>query len=170
MTESGHGAITIMNAMFAWLFIVFIVIPLADLMLLVRLGGVVSIPVLVGLVLLTGAVGAALARHQGLSSLRKIQSELAAGRLPATELGEGMLILFAAALLVTPGFITDAMGVALLIPAVRRIAMKVVGRYFNSRIVVMHRGPVDEWEPVGPIKHVRNEALDADEIPSNGDH
>ncbi|MBX3394775.1 MAG: FxsA family protein [Phycisphaerae bacterium] len=162
--------IRIQDEMFAWLFILFVMVPLADLMLLVRLGGVMSIPVLIGLVLLTGAIGAALARHQGLSSLRRIQAELGAGRVPATELGEGLLILFAAALLVTPGFITDAMGVALLIPAVRRIAMKVVGRYFNSRIVMMHGGPFDDWKPAGPMKHVRNEAQNADEIRSNGDH
>lgn len=90
----------------------------------------------VGVVILTGFVGATLARWQGLRTLARIQGELASGRMPGDELADGALILLAAALLVTPGFLTDLLGAFLLIPPTRRLFRGALRRYFTRRMVV----------------------------------
>jgi len=158
--------------MFGWLLLLMIVVPLADFALLLRVGSVLTFVPTVALVILTGIIGAALARRQGVATLARINTELAAGRMPTTQLGEGLLILLAAAVLLTPGFITDALGLLLLVPIIRRRFLSVVTRYFQSRITIqnvhmssvaggLHR-PEDEEGPAdhpGPMKHVENEAL-----------
>ena len=118
-------------------------------------------------------VGAALARHQGLRTLARINTELSAGRMPTAELADGLLILLAGAVLLTPGFLTDALGLLLLIPLFRRVFKGVLTRYFKARIVVpdIHAGSGQSmpW-PDGstgtmsetgphPSKYVENEAL-----------
>lgn len=124
--------------MLGWFFILFIGLPLADLVLLLRIGGVLGFWPTVGVVILTGFVGATLARWQGLRTLARIQGELASGRMPGDELADGALILLAAALLVTPGFLTDLLGVFLLIPLTRRLFRGALRRYFTRRMVVGH--------------------------------
>lgn len=165
------------DAVFRILFLAFIVVPLLDLFVLLKIGGLLGFWPTVGLVLLSGAVGAALARWQGLSTIARIQSELAAGRLPAAELADGAMILVAAALLLTPGFLTDCFGILLLIPPARCLLATILTRYFRTRIVVSHvsfnsAGPnvttvgampdifeVGAESP-GKIKYVKNEAPD----------
>lgn len=168
--------------MFAWLLLLFIALPVIDLMLLVKVGAVLKFGPTVALVILTGVVGAALAKRQGLQTMAAIRSELAAGRMPTTELGEGLLILLAGAVLITPGFVTDLFGLALLLPPFRRLFVKLLARYFESRIAVTSfhtfstsdtethpsdgRGPIhfDDDDRLNsgerPVRHVRNEALD----------
>ncbi len=124
--------------MLGWLFILFIGLPLADLVLLLRIGGVLGFWPTVGIVLATGFAGAALARWQGLRTLARIQGELADGRMPGDDLADGALILLAAALLVTPGFLTDLLGVFLLIPVTRRLFRGALRRYFTRRTAVAH--------------------------------
>jgi len=119
-----------------WLFILFIGLPLADLALLFRIGGELGFWPTVGVVLLTGFAGAALARWQGVRTLTRIQGELAGGRMPGDELADGAVILMAAALLVTPGFLTDLLGIFLLIPLTRRMFRGALRRYFTRRMVV----------------------------------
>lgn len=101
------------------LFLLFTLVPMVELSLLVWLGGktVWWLPVL--LVLFTALAGAALTRTQGWRVVRRIQDELRAGRLPAGALLDGLLILVAAVLLITPGVITDVVGLLLLFPPVR---------------------------------------------------
>lgn len=122
--------------MLGWLFILFVGLPLADLVLLLRIGGVLGFWPTVGVVLATGFAGAGLARWQGLRTMARIQSELASGRMPGDELADGAMILLAAALLVTPGFLTDLLGVFLLIPLTRRLFQGAMRRYFTRRMVV----------------------------------
>ena len=98
----------------------FIVVPLVELALLVQLGKLTGLLPTIALVAVTGAVGAMLARHQGLQVFRAIMESLSVGRLPANELIEGLCILVAAALLVTPGLLTDVVGFSLLTPAFRK--------------------------------------------------
>ncbi|OWY70832.1 hypothetical protein B7486_14620 [cyanobacterium TDX16] len=164
-------------AVFRFLFLAFIVVPLLDLFVLLKIGGLMGFWPTVGLVLLTGAVGAALARWQGISTIARIQSELAANRLPAAELADGAMILVAAALLLTPGFLTDCVGILLLIPPARRLLAKILTKYFRTRMVVSHVsfnsagpnvtsvGAVPDIfevgaETPGKIKYVKNEAPD----------
>ena len=104
---------------FSYLLTLFIGLPILELALLIRLHGVVGFMPTLLLVLLTGIAGAALVRRQGISILFKIQQEMAAGNLPAPQMMDGIMVLLAGALLVTPGLLTDIAGFALLVPFVR---------------------------------------------------
>lgn len=106
--------------MFARLALLFILVPLAELALLVRLGQLLGLWPTLGVVAATGVVGAALARSQGLRAVRRIQSELSAGRMPGTALLDGAAILVGGAFLLTPGLLTDVAGFLLLLPPTRR--------------------------------------------------
>lgn len=105
--------------MFARLLLLFTVIPLLELTLLVQIGKATSLTFTVGLVLLTGALGAYLARREGLRAAARLRADTAAGRPPAAAVLDGVLILVAGAVLLTPGLLTDLFGFALLIPQVR---------------------------------------------------
>ena len=100
--------------------LLFLCIPLVEIWLLIKVGGIIGALPTVALVVLTAVIGASLARHQGLATLRRLQATLDRGETPAIELLEGVLLLAGALLLLTPGFFTDALGFACLIPPVRR--------------------------------------------------
>lgn len=118
--------------MLARLALLFVTVPLAELALLVWVGRRMGLLPTVALVVVTGIAGAALARWQGLATLARFRAALDAGRLPHAELVEGMLILVAGAVLLTPGLLTDVGGFLLLVPPVRRFvrmrAMAAIGR------------------------------------------
>jgi len=97
----------------------FIGLPVVELALLFKVHEYVGLGPTILLVLLTGITGAALVRRQGIAILFRIQRELEAGKLPAPQMIDGIMILVAGALLVTPGLITDTVGFALLVPFVR---------------------------------------------------
>jgi UPF0716 protein FxsA len=105
---------------FGWLLLLFVVTPLVELAILLKVNEWLgSWRETILLVILTGFVGAWLAKAQGLIVLQQIQQDMNAGRLPAPRLLDGLMIIVAGALLVTPGLITDAVGFLLLIPSVR---------------------------------------------------
>jgi UPF0716 protein FxsA len=104
------------------------------LFLLIEIGQRIGTPATLGLIVVTGVVGAALARRQGLSALARLQRDLAEGRLPAGPLVDGVLILMAGAVLLTPGVLTDAVGFLLLIPPCRRLVMRVLTRRFERAV------------------------------------
>ncbi len=106
--------------MFLRLFLLFTIVPLIELYLLVLIGRWVGLLPTILLVLSTGALGAWLARSQGLRAVAKVREEMAAGKLPAEALLDGLMILIAGAVLLTPGLLTDVAGFALLLPAGRR--------------------------------------------------
>lgn len=118
------------------LLLLFTVVPLVELWLLLRLHDLTSLGVTLGLVILTGIVGAALAKRQGLATLGRIRDELGAGRMPTTALQDGLLILLAGALLVTPGLLTDAFGFSLLFPPARRRIREWLGRRWRRSFQV----------------------------------
>ena len=100
--------------------LLFVGVPLLELALLIEIGSRIgTIPTLT-LIVVTGILGALLARHQGLGVLRDMKSELREGRLPAGPIADGVMILVAAAVLMTPGVLTDALGFLCLVPATRR--------------------------------------------------
>lgn len=107
--------------MFAKLFILFITVPLIELFLFLLIGQRIGIGATFGLVLLTGLLGATLARSQGLRALTRYRESLAQGRLPHDAVIDGLLILVAGALLLTPGFLTDTIGFLLLVPQSRAL-------------------------------------------------
>ena len=101
------------------LFLVFLVLPFVELYLIIQVGRAIGALNTIAVLVLVSVVGAWLVKREGLGVLRRAQDRLAAGALPGRELVDGVLILFAGALLVTPGFLTDVVGVALLLPPVR---------------------------------------------------
>lgn len=102
-----------------YLIALFIGLPLVELALLIKLHGMVGLLPTFGLVILTGVAGAALVRRQGVATLFKIQQEMGKNNLPAPQMMDGVMILIAGALLVTPGLVTDIAGFSLLVPWVR---------------------------------------------------
>lgn len=118
----------------AWLLLLFIVVPLVELALLIQLGQVVGLPATLALIVFTGALGAWLARRQGLAVVRQVQDEMAGGRIPAGPIVDGVIILLAAAVLMTPGVLTDACGFLCLVPAFRRWLKGVLRRRFERSV------------------------------------
>jgi UPF0716 protein FxsA len=114
------------------LFMLFLAIPLLEIYFLILVGSWIGAVPTVLLVILTAALGAALARHQGLATLQRLQATLARGELPALELFEGVILLVGALLLLTPGFITDLTGFVCLVPAPRRVLALWVMRHMKS--------------------------------------
>lgn len=116
------------------LFLLFTTVPLLELMILIDLGQRVGLGPTLGIVLITGALGAWAARSQGFYILGRIQGELAEGRLPAAELVDGAMILVGGVLLLTPGLLTDAAGFALMVPALRRTLRGWLMRRFERMV------------------------------------
>ena len=133
--------------MFLRLLLLFTVVPLVELFLLVKLGTVVGVGPTIALVIFTGILGAWLARQQGLGVLRRLRAELAEGRLPAGALIDGLLILVAGAVLLTPGLLTDALGFVLLVPPSRAVVRRIVAARFARRKENERPEIIDvEWE------------------------
>jgi len=108
-------------------------VPILEIIVFIQAGDLIGLWPTVGAVILTAIVGSALLRHQGLSTLTRAQENMAAGRLPMTEVFDGLCILVGGALLLTPGFITDAAGFLLLVPPIRTILRRWAGRYFVNK-------------------------------------
>lgn len=120
--------------MFAKLLVLFILLPLAEIYLLIQVGSYLGAFHTVVLVVLTAAVGASLARLEGLRTLGRIQSQLAHGQMPAEEWVDALLIFMAGALLLAPGFITDTLGLYLLIPFTRISFKRWLRRQFDLHV------------------------------------
>ena len=103
------------------LFLAFTIIPIIEIYLLIEIGSMFGALTAVTLVILTGFLGAFLARMQGLQTLYRIQESLREGRMPSGELLDALLIIIAGLVLLTPGFLTDSAGFLLLIPATRNL-------------------------------------------------
>ncbi|MGY6409987.1 MAG: FxsA family protein [Alkalilacustris sp.] len=102
-----------------WLFVIFVLVPLIEIALFIQVGGWLTLWPTLAIVVATAVVGTALVRRQGLQVLGQAQKALDELGDPLAPLAHGAMILFAGALLLTPGFLTDAVGFALLVPAVR---------------------------------------------------
>ncbi len=126
--------------MLLWLILLFVCTPLVELALLLRIGRTAGPLPTLGLVIVTGVLGAALARKQGITAWRRLQTEVTAGRMPGAELVDALLIFIAGVVLVTPGLITDVVGFALLVPAVRRRLRRSIADRFRERITIVGNG------------------------------
>ncbi len=105
---------------FRILFLLFLCIPLIEIYLLIQVGEIIGALPTIFMVVFTAVLGVALLRWQGLVTLTRMQAAMARGELPAVTMIEGVFLLVAGALLLTPGFFTDAIGFALLIPPLRQ--------------------------------------------------
>lgn len=102
------------------------VVPLAELVVLIQVGGLIGAPATILLVLATSIAGVALVRHEGRRAWRDFRAAVDAGRWPGDEVARGAFVLAGGALLVLPGFLTDAVGLALLIPVVGDLVARIV--------------------------------------------
>jgi len=124
--------------MFLRLLLLLTVVPLVELWILLELARRFGWQTTLALVIVTGVLGAWLARREGLKTFARIQSDLAQGTPPAAAVVEGVLILAAGMVLVTPGILTDLFGFALLIPPIRRSVRRYLVRTFKKRVVIIH--------------------------------
>ncbi len=115
-----------------YLFLAFLMVPLIEIALFIQVGGLIGLWPTLAIVVLTAILGTSLVRSQGRLAMGQLRSSFQTLSDPAEPLAHGAMILFAGALLLTPGFFTDAMGFALLMPPVR---MAVI-RYLSQRITV----------------------------------
>jgi UPF0716 protein FxsA len=118
--------------MFGKLFWLFVLVPVAEIYLLVTVGSSIGAFPTVALVILTALAGAHLARMQGLSTMMRIRENLDQGFMPAEELLDGVLIFLAGMVLLTPGFLTDIAGLLILLPATRNLFKKWLRKKFDE--------------------------------------
>jgi len=118
------------------LLLIIVGVPILELMLLIEVGKHVGAVYTVALVIITAAIGVTLVRMQGYAALTRAQASLDENRLPVGEAVDGVFLLFAGGLLLFPGFITDAIGLLLLIPIVRRGIGLGIWRYLAARGVI----------------------------------
>lgn len=116
--------------------VLFVVVPFVELFVLLQVGQAIGAGNTIGLLLVVSLVGAWLVKREGLGVLRRAQVRAAEGRVPGRELVDGVLILFAGALLLTPGFLTDVLGIALLLPPVRAGLRATTVRWLRRRATV----------------------------------
>ncbi len=122
--------------MFRRLFLFASLVPLIDIVLLAWIATKTSWLFVLALVIGTGILGAWLARHQGLRTLRRIASEMEAGRMPTESLLDGLLVLIAAVLLIIPGVLTDVVAIALLFPPSRRFLKEWTRRRLQASVIM----------------------------------
>jgi len=129
------------------LFLVFLLVPLFEIYLLLEVGSVIGVGWTIFAVVFTAVLGAALVRHQGFSTINRVRGQLDRGELPAMEIFEGVFLLVAGALLLTPGFFTDAIGFACLTPPFRR---GVIHHLIRRGVIVTHGPGADGPGPARP--------------------
>jgi UPF0716 protein FxsA len=120
--------------------LLFLIIPIAELYVLVQVAGSIGVLNSLGLLVLISVGGAWLAKWAGLGVLRRLQATVAAGKVPSAELVDGFLVLLAAALMLTPGFLTDALALVLLLPPTRAVVRGALIRRFRQRAEVYVTG------------------------------
>lgn len=118
--------------MFPILLLLFICVPIIEIALFIQVGGFIGLWPTIGLVLITAFVGASMVRSQGLQTLLSVQTRLQQGELPAQQIVEGVMLAISGVLLLTPGFMTDAMGMIVLLPGPRAV----IARYLMTKVVV----------------------------------
>jgi UPF0716 protein FxsA len=123
--------------MFALLVVIFIGVPFAEIYVLLQVGHAIGVLNTLALLILVSIVGAWLAKREGIGVIRRMQAALEAGRVPGKELIDGFLILMAAALMLTPGFLTDICAIFLLLPPVRAVVRAELRRRFARRIEIL---------------------------------
>jgi UPF0716 protein FxsA len=116
------------------LFFLFIVVPIAELYVIIQVGQAIGAPLTIALLIADSVLGAALMRSQGRAAWRRFNAALREGRVPHREVLDGVLVIFGGALLLTPGFLTDILGLVLLLPPTRAIVRAVLVRRFGGRV------------------------------------
>jgi UPF0716 protein FxsA len=138
-----------------WLFVPFVLVPLIEIALFIQIGGLIGLWPTLAIVVLTAILGTALVRQQGVRAIQELRGSINALRDPTEPLAHGAMILISGALLLTPGFFTDAVGFALLIPQVRAATY----RWLRKRVKVERFSYGDPQYDRGPS---RPDVIDGD--------
>lgn len=120
--------------MIVWLVLLFIAVPLVELYVIVETASSIGTLETIGLLILVSIVGAWMVKAQGMAVLWRVRGKLQEGQMPGRELVDGALVLFAGALMLTPGFVTDAVGLLLLFPPTRMVIRPILIRRFRHRV------------------------------------
>ena len=131
------------------LLLLFIVVPIAELAVIIKVGQLIGVWWTIAFLVADAVLGSMLARSQGRAAWRRFNEALRSGRPPAREVLDGALVLFGGALLLTPGFLTDLLGLALLLPPTRAVVRAALVRRFASRMVASMARPSPP-RPPGP--------------------
>lgn len=158
--------------MFILILLALLCVPLLEIAVFIEIGGAIGLWPTLALVVLTAVLGSWQLRAQGLATLARGRASMERGEMPARELFDGLCLLVAGALLLTPGFVTDAIGALLFIPGLRDGLRRALGRYLAARAEtrvfvdgreVHRRGP--------PGSTIDGEYTDLTDRPApNGDH
>ncbi|WP_426369287.1 FxsA family protein [Pseudocolwellia sp. HL-MZ7] len=119
--------------MFRFLFLLFIIIPIIEITLLINIGEVIGAWPTIAIVITTAWLGAKNVRQQGLATMQSVQTKMAQGEMPSAEIVTGLMLMVAGVLLVTPGFVTDILGLLLLVPSVRKALGTSVQKHLHTR-------------------------------------
>jgi UPF0716 protein FxsA len=138
----------------ALLVALFIAVPILELYVIIKVGGLIGVLPTIALLLGVSLCGALLLRHQGRGAWQRFNEAIGQRRFPGREVADGLLITIGGALLLTPGFITDAVGLLLLLPPSRAIARRLMRGYVTRRFVIVgfgsDQGPRDGAPPSRP--------------------
>jgi UPF0716 protein FxsA len=157
------------------LVILFIVVPIAELYVIIQVGQAIGVLPTLVLLLADAILGSMLLKHEGRGAWRRFNEALAARRFPGKEVADGLLIVIGGTLLLTPGFLTDVFGLFLLIPPTRAIARRVLKRLTIGRFAVvgMGSGGPGPFRPPGGAGPRPGRDYDfegsAEEVPDEGD-
>jgi len=157
----------------AWiLFVAFVLVPILEIYVLIQVGQVIGPWWTVLLLILDSILGSWIIRHEGARAWRALQAALRTGSMPAKELADGALILIGGTLMLSPGFVTDGLGILLILPVTRPLFRAVLARVVTQRLVVVgpgfpgagtpgngtRPGPGSQQRSPGPV--VRGEVVD----------
>ena len=158
------------------LVILFIVVPIAELYVIIQVGEAIGVWPTLALLLLDAVLGSLLLKHQGRGAWRRFNEALAERRFPGKEVADGLLIVIGGTLLLAPGFLTDIVGLFLLIPPTRAIARAVLKRFTVGRFTVIGIGGAGAGEfgggpgrgSAGGPRRDYDYDVTAEEVPTNG--
>jgi UPF0716 protein FxsA len=119
------------------LVLVFIVVPIAELFVIIQVGELIGVWPTLLLLLLDAIVGSWLLKREGRAAWRRFNEALAERRMPGKEVADGFLVILGGALLIAPGFLTDILGVLLLIPVTRAVFRRILRRWTVGRVAVV---------------------------------
>ncbi|HEX3735929.1 MAG TPA: FxsA family protein [Solirubrobacterales bacterium] len=162
------------------LVLLFIVVPVAELYVIIQVGEWIGVVPTLLLLLLDAILGSWLLKHEGRSAWRRFNQALAERRIPAKEVADGFLVILGGALLIAPGFITDVFGALLLIPPTRALARRLLRRWTVGRVAVVGfpGGPTTGGFGGGPgrgagehpgANHSYDYDVDAEEVDADAD-
>jgi UPF0716 protein FxsA len=147
------------------LLLIFIVVPIAELAVIIQVGQEIGVWWTIAILIADAVLGSMLLRSQGRVAWRRFNETAAAGRIPAREVLDGVLVIFGGAFLLTPGFITDIFGILFLLPPTRALIRRFLVKRYADRMIVSAQTRVAAWPPPGSGRRpgdVDGTAIDVD--------